>query len=952
MGKRHELKILIANLLIRPQVIAITEIKSKRSNSLNIAELSLDGYKVYTNDLELCSRGVLVYVDECLDSKIINIESQFEEIVTVQINGLEDKIILGNFYRSPNSNSENDNHMYKLIKDICELERCKVVLLGDFNFPDIDWEISEGKERSSINFIQEIRDNFLIQNVKECTRARGEDTPHLLDLVLSNDNIIEEIVFLSPLGKSDHCVMEVKCEWQKKLSPQSTRSNFNKGDYERFRLYLKSQHWFNMLNVYKGDIEGMWNVFKEIVLKGMELFIPKVNNFANFKKPFWKMPLSQEVRQCIKDKNNLWKKYIATRDNAIHEQYKRTRNYVRNHTRDLFKKEQNKIARECKLNPKKFWKYVNSKTRYRNSIGDLVSINDQGKEEKISDNQEKANILCDYFSSVFNKKSEITEVNILDKDVQQLNQIEIGEEDIIKRLNKLNVYKSPGPDLLHPRVLKEVRNEIAYPLKLIFECSLKTTSLPNDWKSGNITPIYKKGKKCNVSNYRPVSITSIVCKVLESIIRDSVIKHLHDNNLFSKKQYGFIKGRSTVSQLLSLLDEWTEALEQGGQIDVIYTDLEKAFDKVPHNQLLRKLKSYNLNDQIINWVKSFLTDRRQRVRISESFSKWEKVLSGIPQGSILGPLLFIIYINDLEESCSLNSNVALYADDTKLYKYIQNENDAIKLQEDLNSVCVWIKKWLLSLNIDKCKVISYGRKAPISYNYRIDDCNLEKINEIKDLGVIFDSKLKFSAHINEKVNKAFSVLGIINRNFKYMEKNTFILLYKSMVRPHLEYANLVWSPYRKEEINKLERVQRRATKLVCSLKKLSYEERLKKLNLPTLSFRRLRGDMIEVYKIITGKYEKKDIDLKVNNAVNTRGNHYKLYQGQSRYDIRKYFFANRVVAVWNSLPDYVVMVDSTLLFKKRLDKFWSNQAIYFNFEAPIEGVGSRSHLSYESDIEV
>jgi len=360
----------------------------------------------------------------------------------------------------------------------------------------------------------------------------------------------------------------------------------------------------------------------------------------------------------------------------------------------------------------------------------------------------------------------------------------------------------------------------------------------------------------------------------------------------------------------------------------------------------------NLNDQIINWVKSFLTDRRQRVRISESFSKWEKVLSGIPQGSILGPLLFIIYINDLEESCSLNSNVALYADDTKLYKYIQNENDAIKLQEDLNSVCVWIKKWLLSLNIDKCKVISYGRKAPISYNYRIDDCNLEKINEIKDLGVIFDSKLKFSAHINEKVNKAFSVLGIINRNFKYMEKNTFILLYKSMVRPHLEFANLVWSPYRKEEINKLERVQRRATKLVCSLKKLSYEERLKKLNLPTLSFRRLRGDMIEVYKIITGKYEKKDIDLKVNNAVNTRGNHYKLYQGQSRYDIRKYFFANRVVAVWNSLPDYVVMVDSTLLFKKRLDKFWSNQAIYFNFEAPIEGVGSRSHLSYESDIEV
>jgi hypothetical protein len=514
------------------------------------------------------------------------------------------------------------------------------------------------------------------------------------------------------------------------------------------------------------------------------------------------------------------------------------------------------------------------------------------------------------------------------------------------------VFKSPGPDAMHPRVLKELKNEIVYPLKVIFESSLENNTLPYDWKSGNITPIYKKGKKGDVKNYRPVSITSIVGKILESIVRDSLIKHFQENNLFSNKQYGFIKGRSTVSQLLTLMDKWTEALEQGGQVDVIYTDLEKAFDKVPHEQLIRKLKSYKINTNIINWINSFLSDRRQRVRISDSFSKWEKVMSGIPQGSILGPLLFIIYINDLEDSCSENSHVALYADDTKLYKYVKHENDAIKLQEDLNNISVWINDWLLSLNIEKCKVISIGRNATIDFQYKIDDYELEKLYEIKDLGVTFDSKLKFTAHINDKVNKAFSVLGVINRNFKYMERNTFIMLYKSMVRPHLEYANLVWHPYRKDEINKLEKVQRRATKLVSSLKTLSYENRLKKLNLPTLSFRRLRGDMIEVYKIVTGKYGKNNsLELKSSSNVNTRGNQYKLYQSQSRLDIRKFFFTNRVVAAWNSLPDYVVAVNSTVLFKKHLDKFWSNQSIYFNFEAELEGTGSRSYVNFDVDIE-
>ena len=640
---------------------------------------------------------------------------------------------------------------------------------------------------------------------------------------------------------------------------------------------------------------------------------------------------------------------METKDQNILDKFKTIRNKVCDETRNIIREEQREIGISSKNNPKKFWNYVKSKTKNTTCIGDIKYLNENNEQCIAKTNEEKSEAFCNYFSSVFTRESSDAFESLECKnEAEDMSDISFKIENIKMKLKHLNVNKSPGPDNIHPRILSEASEILALPLKILFESSFKQQELPLDWKSANISTIFKKGSKLDISNYRPISLTCICCKLMESIIRDEIFSFLMENNLLSQTQFGFIKGRSTVLQLLKVLDEWTESLQSGGQIDVIYTDFEKAFDKVPHKRLLSKLKSYKINGNIIKWIESFLLSRKQRVKINGVFSNWQNVLSGIPQGSVLGPLLFIIYINDLVEVCSQGSRLFLYADDAKIFKHISNDFDKVDLQSDLDSVKQWSDTWLLKLNEKKCKVISYGKepldKTEYFINSGIEQYQLEKLEFINDLGIIFDTDLKFNIHINEKVKKAYSILGVINRNFKYMSKQTFILIYKSMVRSHLEYGNCVWSPTRIMDIEKLERVQKRATRMIFFDKKIGYEERLKSLNLPTLKYRRARGDMIETYKIITEKYESKSANVVFNMNKNTftRGNRFKLFPSNNYNKIRDNFFTNRVINIWNSLPDNVVCAKTTNAFKNLLDKFWSNQEFKFNWRAEVSGTGSRS----------
>ncbi|MCQ7056700.1 reverse transcriptase domain-containing protein, partial [Clostridioides difficile] len=339
---------------------------------------------------------------------------------------------------------------------------------------------------------------------------------------------------------------------------------------------------------------------------------------------------------------------------------------------------------------------------------------------------------------------------------------------------------------------------------------------------------------------------------------------------------------------------------------------------VPHERLIRKLKAYGIDGNVVAWIEDWLKNRTQRVVLNGEASELVEVASGVPQGSVLGPLLFLIYVNDIDTG--LNSAIAKFADDTKLGGSAVSEEECSTLQRDLNNIFIWSKTWGMNFNVEKCKVIHIGHNN-INFPYTIDNRPLKVVSEEKDLGVIVSSDLKFHKQCVEQCKKANRILGFIFRHFEYKSKDIILQLYKSLVRPHLEYAVQFWSPYLLKDIDMLERVQRRATKMIPGMRSLPYEERLKHLKLPSLAFRRLRGELIETFKILKGFDDvRKENLFNLNENNVTRNNGLKLVGKRFNTNISKNYYTNKVINSWNSLPAEVVAADSINSFKNRLDK--------------------------------
>uniref|UniRef100_A0A8C5PNQ6 Reverse transcriptase domain-containing protein n=1 Tax=Leptobrachium leishanense TaxID=445787 RepID=A0A8C5PNQ6_9ANUR len=326
----------------------------------------------------------------------------------------------------------------------------------------------------------------------------------------------------------------------------------------------------------------------------------------------------------------------------------------------------------------------------------------------LTEDQDKAEILNDYFSSVFIKEKPITgDMQFINKNLL-IQSDWLTQDKVLQQLNKVHVNKAPGPDGIHPRVLRELYVEICKPLFLIFQDSFLSGIVPEYWRKADMVPIFKKGLKCMLAIYRPVSLTSVAGKVFEGLRRDNIQEFIGRYNVIGKNLYGFMKHRSCQTNLIAFYEEVSRSKDQEVAVDVIYLDFAKAFDTVPHKRLLFKLRKIGLDKNSCSWIENWIKDRVQRVFINGTFSRWTSVVSGVPRGSVIGPILLNLFISDLE--IGIESHESVFADDTKLGKVIQSEQDVTSLQRDLDRLGYWALKWQMKFNVDKCKVMHFGVK--------------------------------------------------------------------------------------------------------------------------------------------------------------------------------------------------------------------------------------------------
>ena len=496
--------------------------------------------------------------------------------------------------------------------------------------------------------------------------------------------------------------------------------------------------------------------------------------------------------------------------------------------------------------------------------------------------------------------------------------IHITTKGTEKLLNNLDTSKATGPDQISARILKQYSTQLAPHLTYIFNKSLERGAVPTDWRRANVIPIFKKGDKYLASNYRPVSLTCICCKLLEHIVVSNILNHLDTFQILVDCQHGFRAKRSCETQLITLTHELTQNLHSNIQTDLIILDFSKAFDKVPHQKLLRKLDNYGIRGTTLGWVSAFLKDRVQQVILDGEASGQMPVVSGVPQGSVLGPLLFLIFINDLPKSVS--SKTRLFADDCILYRQIKHTDDCLTLQHDLNNLAHWETTWGMQFHPQKCNSLSITRsRHPHKYSYNLKGHTLETVDTAKYLGITISHNMSWEPHINNITTKANKILGFLKRNLQIKNEDTKSQAYKSLVRSNLEYCSTVWSPHTQKHKDKLEMIQRRAARYVTHRyhNTSSVTDMLNHLNWPTLENRRNTHRLTMFYKISHNLVAINAQEyLTPLTQILTRHNHPLHYQTFStRTDYFKYSFFPHSVVLWNSLPHSILTASSLNQFK-------------------------------------
>lgn len=817
------------------------------------------------------------------------------------------KITIGVFYRPPNGDLVPLEDLQRVLGEISSTD---LILFGDFNLSEIDWNNTISLRDSPLyNLLMAIvYDNFLTQMVNLPTRSQN-----ILDLILTTStDYVQDLHVGEPFSDHNQITFNINCAPYEERKPQKQYYSFKNAEWNNLKDLLLHIPWH--CAPADDNIENSWITWKDFLLTAADDCIPRVNARKKLDTPW----ISKELIRLCRKKKAAYRKAKKTAKSGDWNYYRKLNSLVKNNCNFARREYINDLTGKLKWNDAKpFWKYVNSKRKGTNNLV-LLKVENQ----EITDDLGIAESMNTYFSSVFTEEvfEYFPSVNRVVED--ELCDIVCTTEEVEKYLKNLDVNKSPGPDGIPPRIVKECATQLAPSLTNLFNKIFSSGILPLDWKAANIAPIHKKKSKFTRENYRQISLTSIISKIGEKIVRDRSVDFWLSRQVFDSNQFGFLQCKSTVSQLLLCYNDWSKSRSNNKPTDVVFLDFCKAFDSVPHERLLYKLSQHGIGGALLEWFRNFLTNRRQRVVVRGTYSGWSNVKSGVPQGTILGPILFLIYINDLPNGVS--SSVKLFADDTKIYRELSDvEGDALSLQSDLNRMSCWAKTWQMSFNPEKCEVMRITHQRDLSVPiYHLFGKPLKVVNKFKDLGIIMSNNLKWSEHVNTIVNKANRILGLIKRTVGPSNTVVFTLLYKALVRPILEYASPVWSPYLVKDIKALEGIQRRASRMALKQKRgdMPYDQRCKLLKWNSLEKRRVYLSLVECYKTVFNLNGITfDEIFEYKHIKKTRANHkYTLYTKLPRINCYKHSFFVRIINQWNTLPSNVVEVDNLRKFKSQL----------------------------------
>jgi hypothetical protein len=851
------------------------------------------------------SGGCAIIIPTCFNFNSLN-TPKFKDFELVAIDVFFPKFSLRliNLYLPPQAKNQTNNDFIKIITDLCNIllsliqsSSNDIVICGDFNLNDIEWNSLNAKSEKSKIFLQFLVSSNLKNVVKSPTRVNpstiyscNQLTNNILDLVLlSNFNSLNHLSYHDDKITSDHKTLIFELNIQLSIPNPKPFLNYYKADYILLNHYFANYNWDSLFKQ-TNNINIIYNNFLQIVHNAINNFVP-----VSINKPPTNYP--NHIKKLFKyRKDILSSSPTLTRPQQL--KLIKVNNSIKTHCSRFLQYKEKKLALK---GPKSIFNYIGkhlkSKTLVLPALKKSATSN-----EIIFDDLLKAKLFCDFFSSVYGTASEISFTNNHDFPFHTFT-----PHTIYEMLDKLKNKINNTPDDLPLIILKLCATTLAKPITKIINLSFSLGQLPDYWKTSIVIPLHKNDDKSLCSNYRPISLTSSLSKITERLVYNHFYAFLSVNNLISPAQHGFTKNKSVTTQLLETFEFVTSELELNHPVDIIYFDMKKAFDTVPHDRLIQKLISVNTPQWILQWIISFLTKRTFCVKVNDTLSEPAPVNSGVPQGSVLGPLLFLFYISDLPEFCKTTGVIVkLFADDLKaLSSNLFTSSNP--LQIFINKLKSWMDINGLTIAIHKCITLHLFSKRNPKYTYSYNNVVIsDATSAVRDLGVLVDNELSWKDHVTHIATKASRRRFVLFKSLKSNDPKFLTLMYAIYVRPILEFCSPVFNPasYTNDNkknalMKKLENVQRVATKLIflrCpklrNLANNSYQERLKILGLTSLEERYKKIDISTYSDILNGKAIA-DLNILTQTSI-TRGLKNKIVVPRAKKRVRFNFFTIKV----------------------------------------------------------